>query len=98
MLHPIAYASCSLDSSERNYGITELETLAVVWAAWYFRPYLLGHRTIVYSSEDYVASNEDDCVNSECLVYVIVKYCLLMSMTLILLKLLPFRYKRLMMS
>ena len=46
MLHPIAYASRSLDTSERNYGITELETLAVVWAA---RPYLLGHRTIVYT-------------------------------------------------
>ena len=38
-LHPIAYASRSLDSSERNYGITELETLAVVWAARYFRQY-----------------------------------------------------------
>ena len=49
MLHPIAYASRSLDPSERNYGITELETLTVVWAAHYFRPYLLGHRTIVYT-------------------------------------------------
>ena len=48
-LHPIAYASCSLDSSERNYGITELETLAVVWAARYFRPYLLGHHTTVFT-------------------------------------------------
>ena len=49
MLHPIAYVSRSLDPSERNYGITELEMLAVVWAARYFRPYLLGHRTIVYT-------------------------------------------------
>ena len=48
-LHPIAYASCSLDNSERNYGITELETLAVVWAARHFRPYLLGHHTIVFT-------------------------------------------------
>lgn len=46
-LHPIVYASRSLDSSECNYGISELETLAVVWAACYFRPYLLGHCTIV---------------------------------------------------
>ena len=38
-LHPIAYASCLLDSSERNYGITELDTLAAVWAARYFCPY-----------------------------------------------------------
>ena len=49
MLHPIAYASRSLDPSESDYGITELKTLAVVWAAQYFRPYLLGHRTIVYT-------------------------------------------------
>ena len=29
-IHPIAYASCTLDSRERNYGISELETLALV--------------------------------------------------------------------
>ena len=37
-LHPIVHASRSLDSSERNYGITELKTLTIVWAARYFRP------------------------------------------------------------
>ena len=30
--HPIAYASRSLSPSEKNYGITDLETLAVVWS------------------------------------------------------------------
>ena len=49
MLHPIAYASRSLDASERNYSIKELETLAVVWAASYIRPYLLGHHTVVFT-------------------------------------------------
>lgn len=29
--------------------MTELETLAIVWAVRYFRAYLLGHRTTVYT-------------------------------------------------
>ena len=52
-IHPIAYASRSLDKHERNYGISELETLGLVWAARYFRPYLLGHPCVVYT--DHVA-------------------------------------------
>ena len=32
-IHPIAFASRSLNVHEKNYGITELETLGLVWAA-----------------------------------------------------------------
>lgn len=49
MVHPIAYASRSLDKHEKNYGISELETLGLVWAVRYFRPYILGHLCVVYT-------------------------------------------------
>ena len=52
-IHPVAYASRSLDKHERNYGISELETLGLVWAVRYFRPYILGHPCTVYT--DHVA-------------------------------------------
>ncbi len=48
-VHPIAYASRSLQPHERNYGISELETLGLVWAVKYFRAYLLGHHCVVYT-------------------------------------------------
>ena len=48
-LHPLAYASHSLSSSEKNYAITELETLAVVWAIAHFRYHLYGNRVTVYT-------------------------------------------------
>ena len=47
--HPIAYASRSLNVHEKKYGVTELETLGLVWAVRYFRPYLLGHKTTVFT-------------------------------------------------
>ena len=46
-LHPIAYASRSVSASEANYAITNLETLAVVWAITHFRYYVYGHNVTV---------------------------------------------------
>lgn len=48
-LHPVAYASRALNASERNYGITELETLAVVWAISHFHHYLYGNSVTVFT-------------------------------------------------
>ena len=46
-LHPVAYASRSVSATEANYAITDLETLAVVWAVTHFRYYLYGHKVTI---------------------------------------------------
>ena len=53
LIAPIAYASRTLQQHEANYGISELEALAVVWATKHFRVYLYGHPCDVYT--DYEA-------------------------------------------
>lgn len=45
--HPVAYASRTLKPAEKNYPITELETLAVVEFVKYFRAYLFQQDVIV---------------------------------------------------
>ena len=41
-MFPVAYASRSLNKAERNYGITDLEGLAVSWVISYFETYIHG--------------------------------------------------------
>lgn len=47
--HWPTYASHSLQKHEQNYGVTELEALAVVWGVKHFHPYLYGHRCDAYT-------------------------------------------------
>jgi hypothetical protein len=51
-VRPIAYASRSLGKHEKNYGITELEALGVVWAVKHCRAYLFGHSCVVYTDHE----------------------------------------------
>ena len=55
-VRPIAYASRTLLSHEKNYGISELEALAVVWSVKHFRIYLYGHRCQVFTDHEALKS------------------------------------------
>ena len=54
--HPVAYASRALNRSEKNYSITELDTLAVVWAITHFRGHLYGNNVKVVTDHSAVKS------------------------------------------
>ncbi len=49
VLRVIGYASRTLSRPERAYCTTRKEQLAVVYGLKQFRPYILGHKTIVRS-------------------------------------------------
>ena len=53
-LHPIAFASGALNRAEKNYSVTELETLAVVWAFFHFHSYLYGSRVTIFTDHSVV--------------------------------------------
>ena len=55
-VRPISYASRSLQKHEKNYGVTELEGLGVVWAAKHFRPYLYGHKCTILTEHEALKS------------------------------------------
>ena len=46
-LHPVAYTSASVSTSEAHYAISDLEILAVVWTVIHFRYYLYSHNVSV---------------------------------------------------
>ena len=55
-VRPVSFASRTLQNHEKNYGVTELEGLGVVWAVKHFRPYIYGHHCIVYTDHEALKS------------------------------------------
>ena len=53
-LHPATFASRSLSLQEKNYAITELETLAVVWGVSHFCSYIYGQSITVFTDHSAV--------------------------------------------
>lgn len=61
-LHPVAYASQALSQTERGYGVTEIETLAVVWAVSHFH-HLLYSSTVTILTDHTAVKAVLECPN-----------------------------------
>ena len=55
-VRPVAYANRTLQPHEKNYGVTELEGLDVVWAVKHFRHYLYHLHCEVYTDHEALKS------------------------------------------
>ena len=53
---PIAFASQTLQAHERNYDMTEMEELGIVWAVQQFCHYLYGHKCMVFMDHEALRS------------------------------------------
>lgn len=45
-----------MQAHERNYGVTEIEALGIVWAVQQFRHYLYGHQCTVFTDHEVLRS------------------------------------------
>jgi hypothetical protein len=50
--HPIYFASCQLNTAEKNYSVTELEALGMIFFVQKFCHYLLGYEFTFYVDHD----------------------------------------------
>ena len=55
-VRPVAYAKRTRQSHEKNYGMTEMEVLGVIWAVRHFRYYLYGHHCDVFTDHEALKS------------------------------------------
>lgn len=61
-LHPLAYASVTLNAAEQKYTVTEREAMAIPWAVEHFNTYLEGHKYTAitdHSALKYLWNNKD---------------------------------------
>ena len=64
---PVAYASQLLSKAERNYGITDLEGLALMWAISHFETYIHGMHFTVITDHSALKALIDKSVLTGCL-------------------------------